>query len=485
MKIWEKMGAPKDKIVVGTATYGRTFTLSRTDNHGFNAPTSGGGEAGEFTRESGFLAFYEVCDLLKSGAKYIWDEEQKIPYAVKGEQWVGFDDERSIRLKMRWIIDNGYAGAMVWTIDMDDFLGECTNTRFPLIGIMGEQLLGRPKVVSNWNAIVKKAELVPITTTTPAPPSVPLIDLASKKVSETMATQDPTATNARIVCYFTNWSSKRPGMGKFDPELIDPHLCTHVIYAFAGLKDNRLMPTESNDMTETYVKAVALKEKNPNLKVLLAVGGWMVGPGPFKELTENAYRQTLFTFSVIEFLRSMKFDGLDLCWEFPRGPDDKLKYSKLIKELREAFDGEAKTAKKDRLLLTAAVPSSYEAIAAGYDVPEVNKWLDFMNIMTYDFHGDWEQAVGHNSPLFPLNSASLYNKKLTVDYSVSEWVSRGASREKLVIGLPTYGRTFTLSSPNLTDIGAPATKGGIPGPFTREPGFLSFFEVSLFFKFIS
>ena len=468
------MGAPKDKIVVGTATYGRTFTLTRPDVHGFNAPTSGGGEAGEFTRESGFLAFYEICDLLKNGATYLWDDEQKVPYAVKGDQWVGFDDERSIRLKMRWILDNGYAGAMVWTVDMDDFHGICTEVRYPLLNVMGEQLLGRPKVISNWASIVKKAESVPLNIPTTPSPS---LNLPVLKPSETTIRTDPSMTNARIVCYFTNWSSKRPGMGKFEPDLIDPHLCTHVIYAFAGLKDNKLIPTEINDMSETYVKTAALKEKNPNLKVLLAVGGWMVGPQPFKELTDNAYRQTLFTFSVIEFLRSMKFDGLDLCWEFPRGPDDKGRYTKLVKELREAFDGEAKTAKKDRLILSAAVPSSFEAITAGYDVPEINKYLDFMNVMTYDFHGDWEHMIGHNSPLFPLNSATMYHKKLTVDFSASEWVARGASREKLVIGLPTYGRTFTLSSPNMTDIGAPTMKGGNPGPFTREPGFLSFFEV--------
>lgn len=54
--------------------------------------------------------------------------------------------------------------------------------------------------------------------------------------------------------------------------------------------------------------------------------------------------------------------------------------------------------------------------------------------MTYDFHGDWEQSVGHNSPLFPLNGASAYHKKLTVDFSVGEWHRKGAAKEKLVVG---------------------------------------------------
>lgn len=62
----------------------------------------------------------------------------KVPYAISGDQWIGFDDERSIRNKMKWIKDNGYAGAMVWTVDMDDFTGTFCggDVKYPLIGAM-------------------------------------------------------------------------------------------------------------------------------------------------------------------------------------------------------------------------------------------------------------------------------------------------------------------------------------------------------------
>lgn len=62
----------------------------------------------------------------------------KVPYAISGDQWIGFDDERSIRNKMKWIKDNGYAGAMVWTVDMDDFTGNFCggDVKYPLIGAM-------------------------------------------------------------------------------------------------------------------------------------------------------------------------------------------------------------------------------------------------------------------------------------------------------------------------------------------------------------
>lgn len=100
--------------------------------------------------------------------------------------------------------------------------------------------------------------------------------------------------------------------------------------------------------------------------------------------------------------------------------------------------------------------------------------------MTYDFHGQWERQVGHNSPLFPLDSATGYQKKLTVDYSAREWLKQGAPAEKLLIGMPTYGRSFNLVNTTQFDIGAPASGGGVAGKFTNEAGFLSYYEVCSF-----
>lgn len=127
--------------------------------------------------------------------------------------------------------------------------------------------------------------------------------------------------------------------------------------------------------------------------------------------------------------------------------------------------------------MTAAVPASYEAIDAGYDVPELAKYLDYINVMTYDFHGQWEDLVGHNSPLFPLNSANSVQKRMTVDFAAKEWARRGAPLEKLIIGMPVYGRSFTLADPSKFDIGAEALGGGKAGRYTGEEGFLSYYEI--------
>jgi len=76
------------------------------------------------------------------------------------------------------------------------------------------------------------------------------------------------------VCYHTNWSQYRPGAGKFFPENIDPHLCTHLMYSFAKIdRSNKLAMYEWND-DKLYPRFNALKQKNRELKTLLAVGGW-------------------------------------------------------------------------------------------------------------------------------------------------------------------------------------------------------------------
>ncbi|KAJ8915748.1 hypothetical protein NQ315_004560 [Exocentrus adspersus] len=296
----------------------------------------------------------------------------------------------------------------------------------------------------------------------------------------------------RVVCYYTNWSVYRPGAAKFSPQNINPYLCTHLIYAFGGFtKENTLKPFDKYQDIEKggYAKFTGLKTYNKNLKTMLAIGGWNEGSSRFSPMVANAERRKELVKNTIKFLRQNHFDGLDLDWEYPTfrdggKPRDKDNYAQLVEELREEFDRESEKTGRPRLLLTMAVPAGIEYVNKGYDVPRLTKYLDWMNILSYDYHSAFEPAVNHHAPLYSLEEDNEYNydADLNIDATVKHYLKLGADSDKLVLGIPTYGRSYTLYNPEANEIGSPADGPGEMGEATRENGYLAYYEICDYVK---
>lgn len=121
----------------------------------------------------------------------------------------------------------------------------------------------------------------------------------------------------KVVCYFTNWAVQRPGMGSMIPEHMDPCLCTHIIYAFSEMDDNKLTPMEKYDHVDGeksgfFERINRLKHLNPKLRTLLAVGGWEMGMADFTAMVKDDKNIKKFVQTTIDYLRKWDFDGLDL-----------------------------------------------------------------------------------------------------------------------------------------------------------------------------
>jgi len=99
--------------------------------------------------------------------------------------------------------------------------------------------------------------------------------------------------------------------------------------------------------------------------------------------------------------------------------------------------------------------------------------------MTYDYHGHWDKKTGHVAPLYDHSEADVayFNTNYTLNY----YIRLGADPSKIIMGLPLYGQSFTLVNPSNTGLNSPSSGVGEAGAFTRQGGFLAYYEVYLFF----
>ncbi|XP_022673141.1 endochitinase-like [Varroa destructor] len=132
MKNWADAGCPKSKLIMGFAFYGKSFTLNNWAQNKPGDHSAGPGNPGPVSQQSGTLFYYEICKNLKEGWTRVWDNASKTPYAYKQNQWVGYEDAESIGYKTKLIQKEGYGGAMVWAIGLDDHANVCGGGHNPL-----------------------------------------------------------------------------------------------------------------------------------------------------------------------------------------------------------------------------------------------------------------------------------------------------------------------------------------------------------------
>ena len=211
---------------------------------------------------------------------------------------------------------------------------------------------------------------------------------------------------------------------------------THIIFSFCHLNGNRLQVDNARD-SSMIMAMVSLKRKNPDLKVMLSLGGWG-GCASCSDVFATKKGRKQFAQSVSELSDYFKSDGIDLDWEYPaiQGyPDhkyqvaDKENFSKLVKQLPKAL---GKTA-----VITFAAGGFTLYIDAAVEWKKVIKKVNYVNLMTYDLVSGYAVQTGHHTPLF-----SNPQQKESIDNAVQKLLAYKVAANKIVIGAAFYGRIW-------------------------------------------
>nr|AAB68960.1 chitinase [Onchocerca volvulus] len=287
-------------------------------------------------------------------------------------------------------------------------------------------------------------------------------------------------------CYYTNWAQYRQGEGKFLPEDIPKGLCTHILYAFAKVdQSGTSLPFEWNDEDTNwskgmYSRVTKLKENDPEMKILLSYGGYNFGSSTFTAIRNRAEKRKHFIKSAIAFLRKNKFDGFDFDWEYPIGMAQE--YAKLVNEMKVAFVEEAKKSDSEQLLLTAAVSAGKHTIDQSYNVQSLGENFDLLSLMSYDFHGSWEMNVDLHAKLHPTKGETSGTGIFNTEFAANYWLSKGMPKQKIIIGIPTYGRGWTLRDSSKTTIGAEGISPSSPSTTNPAGGTAAYWEICKYLK---
>ena len=222
------------------------------------------------------------------------------------------------------------------------------------------------------------------------------------------------------------------------PDQINYKLYTHLCHAFITADENGVIRTNRNvpsrDLTDRAHRA--------GVQVLLSLGGWGWDK-QFAAIVSEPEAENRYVTSVLNIVDTFDYDGIDLDWEYPDTVVEVPGFERLSRRLRKELD--ALSSKKHRpLLQTMAVAASTNTL----------KWLsneilldsmNWINVMTYDMAGEWTDYAGHHSPLFA--SSKQPGSPRSSELSIKYLLDRGMPAHRLALGIPLYGKGFSVSEP--------------------------------------
>ncbi|XP_075167844.1 putative chitinase 10 [Haematobia irritans] len=233
-------------------------------------------------------------------------------------------------------------------------------------------------------------------------------------------------TDKMINCYILPWSNAKHSSINFQPEMVNASLCTHVSYGYFGFDERGNFDSSTTNLALVR-RLTKLRTSNPKLKLIAVVGGPAQSSKKFSKMVENYFFRWTFIDTCLTFLLSKLLDGLEIHWLYPGSdpsrPSDRENFVTLLKEMNE-------TLKPHNFDFGISVPGNIGNIRAWYDVPEIVKHVDYINVMAYNYTVNAKYP--YHSPLYgPPES--------TVEGSMQYWLDSGAPANKLNLGVALTG----------------------------------------------
>jgi chitinase len=256
--------------------------------------------------------------------------------------------------------------------------------------------------------------------------------------------------------------------GLIATDSIDVWRLSHINYAFIDIKDNRAwLHNEATD-TVNLRKLGELKRINPGLKILISIGGWSWSKN-FSDATLTDTSTRNFALSAVDIVSKYNLDGIDIDWEYPGmigdsnvyRPEDKQHYTLLFKELREGLNNLSLTTQM-KYYVTTAVGGSQSYIDHT-EMDKVQRYADYINIMSYDYAGGWDTISGHHTNLYVSSEDS---NQYSAHRSIQAFIAAGVPAAKIVIGMAFYGKGWQMESTDNNGLYRKAIRSARGGGFT-------------------
>lgn len=255
--------------------------------------------------------------------------------------------------------------------------------------------------------------------------------------SKVNTTQKDKIEDLKIIGYVAGYEN-------YDPALVDAKKLTHINYAFANIVDGEPKFELTTDSVKIS-KLIALKKSNPKLKILYSIGGW-VWSNHFSHTAAYKENRIKFAISSVKLMKKHGFDGVDLDWEYPgqRGedndfrPSDKNNFNLLLEEIRKELEKVGAIDNKHYLLTIAT--GADQAYIDNTDLGKAHKYLDFINVMCYDFYHGWFFQTGHHANLYPSKKEKFTGN--SGQEAIRRHIKAGVPSNKLIMGIPFYARQW-------------------------------------------